>query len=269
MSDQMRAAHFGSLAAAALAAVVIITGAYITSSDIAARQAQSSSVPKENMHLVLGWALLIVAIGLALLVRSLSAPTRVAGWIGAGLVALTAALGLRGAPLSPAMGVLHALASHLYFAAAVVVLLTTSAHWNRTPELAESGRPFLRPLAAATPPVVLIQIVLGALYRHDLIGVILHVAVAMAVALLALILSSVVLQNYPRPPALRFSAGLLIVVILVQVSFGIASLVLVLLNLTGNGYFIAATVTHVLVGAATLAASIVMAMEVWRVIPNN
>ncbi len=269
MSDRMRAAHIASLAAAALAAVVIVTGAYITSSEIAARQAQSSFVPNEIVHLVLGGALLILAFGLAFLGRSLPSATRVMGWIGAGFVALIVALGWRGAPLSPAMGVLHALASHLYFAVAVVAVFTTSAHWNRAPELADSGRPFLRPLAAATPPVVLIQIALGALYRHDVIGVLLHVAVAMAVALLALILASVVLQNYPRPPALRFSAGTLIGVILVQVSFGIAALVLVLLNFTDNAYFIAATVAHVLVGAATLAASIVMAIEIWRSIPST
>lgn len=259
----MRLAYAASLGAVAFAAAVMVTGAYITSSEIVARQTQSSFVANETLHRVLGVALVLAAIWLAYLVRG--SPI---GWIGGGIVTLDAAIGWHGAPLSPGVGVVHALLAHLYFSTAVVGALMASAYWKREPEMADGGHSFLRPLAAATPPVVLIQITLGALYRHNVIGIILHVAVAMAVALLALILSSSVLQNCPRPASLRLAAGTLMGVVLVQVSFGIASLVMLLLNFTATGYFIAATVTHVLIGASTLAASVVMAMEVWRSVPR-
>jgi heme A synthase len=90
----------------------------------------------------------------------------------------------------------------------------------------------------------------------------------MAVALLALILSSDVLQHYPRPASLRWAAWILIAAVLVQVSLGIASLLMLLLNFTATGYFIASTIAHVTVGAVTLAASIVIALEVWRSVPH-
>jgi heme a synthase len=264
----MRSAHSFSLAAVALAAIVILTGAYITSLEVVARQSQSSVDPNELAHRVLGGALVLFAIGLTIRIRSKARSIRALGWIGIGMLALVVALGWQGAPLSPGRGVLHALLAHLFFATAAVTAVMTSVHWHGPAELAEVRRPFLRPLAMATPPVVFAQIALGALYRHNVIGIILHVAVAMAVALLALILSSVVLQNYPRPASLRRSAAALIAAVLVQVGLGIASFVMLLLNFSATGYFIAATIAHVAFGAATLAASIVMAMQVCRSVPR-
>jgi heme A synthase len=263
----MKSAHTLALLVVALAVVVILSGAYITSLEVVARQSQSSVDPNEPAHRVLGGTLMLFAIGLAIRLPSNSKFGRILGWTGVGMLALIVAAGWRGTPLSPGLGVLHALLAHLFFATAVVTAVMTSERWNRPAELTDLRRQFLRPLAAATPPVVFAQITLGALYRHNVIGIMLHVAVAMAVALLALILSSVVLQNYPRPASLRRSAAMLIAVVLVQVSLGIASLVMLLLNFSATSYFIAATTAHVAVGAATLAASIVMAMEVWRSAP--
>lgn len=263
----MKRVHLASLCAVGLAAVVIVTGAYITSSEIVAHDAQQHFVPNVTIHLALGIVLLLAALAPAYLARSLAGAPRILGWTGFVTVAAICALGWSGAPLSAAIGVAHALLSHLYFVVAVVLALTTSAHWTKAPELAEAGRSYLRPLAAATPPVVLLQITLGALYRHNVIGIILHVAVAMAVAMLALVLCSVILQNYARPAPLRAAAGTLMGVVLLQVAFGIVSLVMLLLNFTASGYFIAATVTHVLVGAATLASSVVLAMVVSRSMP--
>jgi hypothetical protein len=258
----MKTAHTLSIVAAALGAGVIATGAYITSAEVVARLAQATTEPNQITHQVSGFVLILVAIGLAIACRSWAA--RALAWSGAALLSMLAASGWPGAPLSPGLGVLHALLSHLYFAMAVATALVTSEHWNRPAESADVRKPFLRPLALATPPVVLTQIALGALYRHNVIGIILHVAVAMIVALFALILCSIVLQNYTRPASLKRAAGTLMGAVLLQVSLGIASLVMLLLNFTATNYFIAATVAHVLIGASTLAASVVMAIEVWR-----
>jgi heme A synthase len=264
----MRSAHRLSLVTLGLAALVILTGAYITSLEVVARLSQSSVNPNALAHYVLGGALALLAIGSAIRVPSSARRVRVLGWTGAAILVVAIALGWHIAPLSPGLGVLHALLAHLFFAAAAVTALMTSAYWNRPAEMAEVRRPFLRPLALATAPVVLLQITLGALYRHNAIGIVPHVAIAMAVALLALILSSVVLQHYPRPASLRRAAALLIAAVLVQVSLGIAALVMLLLNFTATGYFIASTIAHVTVGAVTLAASLVIALEMWRSVPH-
>jgi hypothetical protein len=107
--------------------------------------------------------------------------------------------------------------------------------------------------------VVFLQIALGAAYRHDMTSVMPHMAVAMGVAFLALIVSSVVLQNFSRPTSLRRAAGVLISIVLTQVSLGITAFVLLVLNTAGTLAFVAVTVGHVAVGAATLASSVVMA----------
>jgi heme A synthase len=92
-------------------------------------------------------------------------------------------------------------------------------------------------------------------------------AVAMGVAFLALIVSSVVLQNFPRPASLRYAAAALIAIVLTQVCLGITAFLLLLLNQAGTAYFIPTTIAHVTIGAVTLAASVVMAMQVRRSIP--
>jgi len=128
----------------------------------------------------------------------------------------------------------------------------------------------LRPLAVAIPPVVFLQITLGAAYRHDITSVMPHMAIAMGVAFVALICSSVVLQHFPRPAVMRHSAVALISLVLTQVCLGIGAFVMLVLNSAGTLYFVAVTVAHVLIGASTLAASIVMAMQVRRsVLPKQ
>ena len=127
-----------------------------------------------------------------------------------------------------------------------------------------SARPLLRPLAVAIPPVVFLQITLGAAFRHDVTSVMPHMAVAMGVALLALIGSSQILQNFARPPAMRQAAIALISIVLTQVCLGIGAFLMLLLSSAGTSYFVLVSVTHVAVGASTLATSVVMAMQVWR-----
>jgi heme A synthase len=117
--------------------------------------------------------------------------------------------------------------------------------------------------------VVFLQIALGAAYRHDVTGVMPHIAVAMGVAFLALIVCSVVLQNFPEPKSMRRAAVALIAIVLTQVCLGIAAFVMLLLNFTASLVFVPVTVGHVTVGAATLAASVVMAIEVRRHVSNE
>jgi heme A synthase len=258
-----------------LAVAAIVTGAVITSTEVAARQTQSAVSPVVSLtfHEALSIALALFAFGLAIWISRSGAPgwLRKVAWSAILILAIDAGLAWSKLPLTPNIAVFHALLAHIFFSLAVLSAVGTSASWNRPPEQVDGSiKPFLRPLAVVIPPVVFLQITLGAAYRHDITSVMPHMAIAMGVALLALIGSSVVLQNFPRPATMRHSAVALISLVLTQVCLGIGAFVMLVLNSAGTFYFIAVTVGHVLIGASTLAASVVMALQVWRcVLPGG
>jgi heme A synthase len=225
------------------------------------------------LHEALSIALTLFALGLAIWTLRSGAPgwLRTVGWSAIFILAIDAALGFQKPPLTANIAVLHALLAHIFFSLAVVSAVGTSASWNGPLEQVDGRiKPFLRPLSLAIPPVVFLQITLGAAYRHDITSVLPHMAIAMGVAFLALIGSSVVLQNFARPVTMRHSAAALISLVLTQVCLGIGAFVMLVLNSAGTLYFVAVSVGHVLIGASTLAASVVMAMQVWRcVLPKR
>ena len=261
--------HRSALLLVALAMIVIITGAFITSTEIASKQAESAVSPEihEGLHRALAIVLTALTLGVAIWMSAQPAPVwlRATAWSGVATLLVAAVLGWHAPPLSPKLGVFHALMAHLFLSLGVVTAVGTSVDWNREPERVDaSDHPLVRPLAIATPPFVFLQITLGAAYRHDMSSVMPHVMVAMGVVFLALIGSVVVLQNFPGPPPLRRAAAAVITLVLIQVSLGIGAFVMLVLNAVGNLYFVATTVGHVLIGASTLAASVVFAMQAWR-----
>jgi heme A synthase len=258
-----------------LALLVIITGAFITSTEVAARQPQSAIAPEVGGGLHRALAVVLVACILGIAIWISATPTarwlRAVAWSGVVTLAVGAALEWQTPPLSPKIAVFHALSAHFFLSLSTVIAVGTSAGWNREPERVDGSSPLLlRPLAVATPPIVFLQITLGAAYRHDMTSIMPHMAIAMGVAFLALIGSTVVLQNFPGPPPLRRAAVALISIVLLQVCLGIGAFLMLVLNAAGTFYFVATSVGHVLVGASTLAASVIMAMQVWRsVLPKQ
>jgi heme A synthase len=274
MRATLAAVHRYSIFLVIFALAVIVSGAFITSTEVAARQSQSvaSVAISEVLHRYLAIGLMVFTLGMGiwLSMKRVTGWLRALTWIGVALLGLDGAVGWSAPPLSPAAGVFHAFLAHLFLSVIVVVAMGTSAGWNREPKIVDgSERPLLRPAAVATPPVVLLQIVLGAAYRHDMTSVMPHIAVAMGVAFLALIVCSVVLQNFPEPKSMRLAAGALIAIVLTQVCLGIGAFVMLLLGAASTAAFVLVTVAHVMVGASTLAASVVMAMQVWRHVSNN
>jgi heme A synthase len=267
--------HRCAILVVVLAAAAIVAGAVMTSTEVAARQTQSavSPVVSQELHRTLSSALILFALVFAIWSSRIAAHgwPRAVAWSGVIVLAIAAALGWETPPLPAKTAVFHALLAHAFLSLAVVSAVGTSVSWNRPPELVDgSSKPFLRPLALVIPPVVFLQIALGAAYRHDMTSVLPHMAIAMGVAFLALIGSSVVLQNFSRPSSLRHAAVALISLVLIQVCLGIGAFVMLVLNSAGTFYFVAITVGHVLIGASTLAASVVLAMQVQRsVLPRQ
>jgi heme A synthase len=235
---------------AIFALAVLVSGAYITSTQVATHQPQDQS-----LHRILSIVLALLTAGLLIWTRGVFI------WIAILALAMDAALGRS----TPAIALAHAVLAHFFFAILVGIAMISSPAWKREAEpVDDGGRPLLRPAAMLMPPLVLLQITLGAAYRHDLTGVMFHMAGAMIVVLITVIVSAVVLQNFPAPAAMRRAAATLISLVVAQVCLGIAAFLMLVLNASGSSAFVPVTVGHAAIGAMTLAASCVMAMQVWR-----
>jgi len=253
---------------------VVVSGAFVTSAELAARQAQtgfSGDILEvlpwgEALHRALGVALTVLTLGLGIWTSFTASPgwLRALTWITLAPLTIAAALGWQGPPLPPSLGIVHALLAHFALSVIVAIATATSPAWNReTDQAGGGGRSSLLRLAVATPPVVFLQIALGTAYRHEVIGIMPHMGGALLVALMTLILSAVILQNSLGPAPMRRAAAALISIVLAQVCLGISSFLMLVLNAAGTFAFVLTTAGHVSIGAATLAASVVMAMQLY------
>lgn len=249
--------------------VLIASGAYVTSMREASANPDITAagpLPGAGVHLVLGIAVVALAFFLAGLtwvserrgsVRLLAALTVVTGMLDAWIATPM--------KLSAGIAALHAILAPLFFGCAAVLAMVTSARWNATQEPAgDRGMHFLRPLAISAPPLVLLQIVLGALYRHKATSVMWHMAGAMVVSLVTLIAAMVVMQQFPGEKKLRGPAIHLMSVVLLQVALGVTAFTMQLLEIESTVALAVFTAAHVLVGNLVFVASISFAATVAR-----
>ena len=167
--------------------------------------------------------------------------------------------------LPPAVSVSHACLAQLFFSTTVAIAVFTSPGWRRGPEMVEDyGKPSLRSLSVATAVMILAQIALGAGFRHGAIGVLAHIVGAMIVSLAILILSAFVLHQFPKHSTLRRAAKTLLAVTLVQVFLGIETYFARLGAADKPLPMLIFTIAHVATGALTLAACVVLAIQIWR-----
>ncbi len=242
-------------AAAIAGLAAIVSGAFITSSDVAAPQGhpETGVVP----HMVIAFLAIALVFSAAF-----QGAQRILAWAAVLCLAAGAAIGWN-YPLSPGAAVWHAAFAHLFVASLTVVLVarTWSGPANPLDIGAHRG---LRQAALITPAAVFAQIVFGALYRHQITGIMPHMLGAMVVALLTMIVAAIVLQHFSQSRELKRAAILLISAVLLQVVLGISVFMMLLLNLSATAAFVWTATAHVTVGTLVFAASVVMAMEAWR-----
>jgi heme A synthase len=236
--------------------ILIAIGAYVTS-QASSQQPASRGILDAVIHKDVAFAVGIIALGLAvwqfheqqasLLVWAAVVFFGLEGWVG----------WLGGA-------LLHATFAPLVFAIFVAIAVVTSSGWNEAPKPGEDRvAPKLRLFSIATVPLILLQIILGAAYRHKLIGLLPHLGGAMIVSLAIVILAMLILQRHPKHRTLRAAAIWLISILVAQVLLGFTAFVLPLLNVSPIAV-IATTASHVVVGSLTLAANVVLAMQAQR-----
>jgi cytochrome c oxidase assembly protein subunit 15 len=165
----------------------------------------------------------------------------------------------------PLIAVPHAFVAQSFLCIGACLALLSSRGWlSRTGSATEPSGLSVRRLAMAGVVVVMIQLVLGAAFRHGATGIEPHIAGAAAVAAVigltvARILKTASRDRYLRRPAI--AAGLLLVA---QIVLGVLAYLARLASADAPQPvepMISLTVAHVVVGALTLISVLVMAMR--------
>jgi len=285
-SQITRAVHRFAVVTASATVLLLVAGALVTNNDAADSVpdwplAYGRIIPPliggiryEYAHRVI--AALVAALTAILAIWlsrvTLKGPARLWGWIALALVFAQAGLGgmrvLLGHPALVATA--HATLAQIFFITLVSLTLLTSAWWQGDlPQLGDLGSPRLRSLSAWTTLAVLIQLVLGAGFRHGAFGILPHLAGAVVVLFLAVWTSRTVRIRFGQVPDLRRWAILLQAFLGTQILLGFAAYWAVAQSLQAVQpvqLYVLIEVAHVIMGALTLAASVLLTLASFRLI---
>jgi len=222
-----------------------------------------------STHRIAATAVSLLALGLLLwLIFTDPRPqARRLGWLTLALAILQDSVGHAAVlTLIPrTAGIAHALMAPLFFTAVVAIAVVTSPAWSRGHEhVSDYGWPSMRSLAILTPIVVLLQILLGAAFRQKTLTLLPHVLGAMFVALVILLESIFVLQQFPTHRALRPAAKTQLGIAFGQVFLGLTALIMKSMADDTATPVVITVAAHVTGGAVTLATTIVLSILIRR-----
>jgi cytochrome c oxidase assembly protein subunit 15 len=202
-------------------------------------------------------------------------------WLGfAAVMAVLAQAALGGITvlfnLPVAISTAHATLGQIFFCLAASLAFFTSPDWRwDEAKLEDTSTPSLQHLTMITTGVILVQLILGAVYRHSKDGIItLHVVGACVVALLVGWVVSTVFMRFAKQPDLLHPALLLGGLLVAQLFLGISSYYM---KMAARGTpqplqpLVDITTTHVVVGALLLVTSLYLTYQAQRflVIPKQ
>lgn len=169
------------------------------------------------------------------------------------------------------VSIAHACLAQLFFSLTVVFTLVLSRDWmeeNSSDDIViDAGFPTFRSLSIAVPMLVLLQLALGAAFRHKAAGVIPHIVGAVVVASAILYAAISLLQQYPKHATLNRASFTLIGVISAQLALGVAAFLTrseAAESQIISPALVLATVAHTALGAVALATTIYTAVQVHR-----
>ena len=280
--------HRFAFVTSAATVLLLMAGALVTSNDAADSVpdwplAYGKIIPPlvggiryEYAHRVMAGTVAILTLVLAiLLARSGSRFLRNLGLTALVLVIAQAVLGgLRVLFHNPALtATIHAIVAQIFFVTVVSLSLFTSQWWNSNPaKLDDPASPPLRTLSAITAAAIFVQLILGAGFRHGAFGILPHMIGAAVVLFLAIWTSRTVRVRFGAIKQLRRWGILLTSFIGAQFLLGIAAYWAVVQEIKAQQpttTYVILTVAHVLVGALTLAASVVLALSAFHAIRGN
>jgi len=247
-------AHRCAILLAVSALIVIGLGALLTSEirtfPGAATPSALSAPSLEQAHRIAGYVAALLTLGLAIL---FSSPL---GWAALATVVIESLLGN--------VPVVHALLAPVFFSLVVASAVLTSKRWETGPKHVECSWKPLRPLGIAVPILVVLQIGLGTAFRHNAMGVVWHILDALIVLAVAMVAGVCVLRQYEEHHSLRPAALTLLIIVGVQVLLGFSVYLVLLMSSENNTGLIVTGMLHVVNGSLTLAASVVLAMQMHR-----
>ena len=213
----------------------------------------------------------LLAIGLVVWLAASAQPgwlQRLA-WIALALFLVDGALGKSSflLALPRTVSILHAFLAQLFFALTVAIPVLTSSGWKLGADpVKDQGWPSLRSLSSIALFLVLLQVWLGAAFRHQAAGLMPHIVGALTVALVVLIFCMIVMQQFPEHRSLRPAANALLAILVVQFVFGISALTARMMSAdhTLPTALLLTTVAHVAMGAVTLAGTVVLVIQIRR-----
>ena len=197
-------------------------------------------------------------------------------WLGVAALGAVVAQGLLGGLtvlffLPPAVSSAHATLAQLFFATVASIALLTSGWWERDSSLQvpDLRSPSLHTLSIATASAVLLQLILGAAFRHKAFGIVPHLAGAVVVTGLIFWLAGALKRRFPGIPELRLAARGLHILIGVQLLLGGAAY---WSRLYGASFpqpipvMVTLTVAHVVTGALVLVSCVLVTLVCYRIV---
>ena len=282
----LRALNRFSIITAASTVCLLVAGALVTGNDAADSVpdwplAYGKIIPPlvggiryEFAHRVAAGIVAVLTVALAVWITSSPIRDRVArwGWTAVALVLIQAGLGalrvLYGHP--KLIATIHATVAQVFFLTLVALTLLTSDWWQQDhPALEDSGSPRLSTLGLCTTIVILIQLVLGAAFRHGAFGILPHLIGAAVVIWMVTWTGREAKSRFGFAPELRKATILLHATFGTQILLGFAAYWAVAESLKAVQpvlLLVIIEVAHVVVGALTLAASVLLTLKAFRLV---
>src|SRR6202044_233829 len=227
----------------------------------------------EYAHRLMAGTVAILTLVLAiLLARSGSRFLRNLGFTALILVIAQAILGgMRVLFHDPALtATIHAILAQIFFVTVVSLTLLTSGWWNSDlAELDDPGTPPVRTLSLITTAAIFVQLILGAGFRHGAFGILPHLIGFVVVTFLIVWTCRAVRKRFGQVRDLRRWGILLQAFLGTQILLGVAAywaVVQAMHAVQPSMSYVVITVAHVLVGALTLASSVVLTLSCYRLI---
>ena len=172
--------------------------------------------------------------------------------------------------LDPPVSASHATLAELFFIVTVSLAVFTGKWWtSEVPQLRDEESPKLRSLAIATSCVILVQIVLGAAFRHNAFGIIPHIIGAVVVTGMVFWTVLAVAVRFRKVRDLRVAARYLEILLGLQILLGGAAYWAVVAArdaVQPTPLYVTVTVAHVAVGALTFASSVFLTLRCYRIL---
>ena len=285
-SSNIRGVHNFAIATACATILLLVAGALVTSNDAADSVpdwplAYGRIIPPliggiryEFAHRVVAGlvAVLTVILAIWISVSKLRGSARRWAWIAFALVVAQALLGAARVLLGHAalVATIHATVAQIFFITVVSLTMLTSDWWQRDlSQLDDTGSPKLRSLSVWLAAVILVQLVLGAGFRHGAFGILPHLIGFVVVTFMVLWTARIANKRFGQIGDIRRWVVTLHATFGTQVILGFLAYWAVSqarLSTQPVLLYTIIEVAHVVMGALVLASSVLLALTCNRMI---